>query len=336
MLTAGVWQDFRTSKHLPGFVQNGKLTGKVKDSEGLFACTAEGRVRLSIHDNFALLRVALTAAQKAGEYFESRLFQAKDVKVKSSLSDLVTDVDPACEKMIKDTILSAFPTHQILGEESVAPGAEASAKAVDGMAESSNLWIVDPLDGTTNFVYNMPLSTVSIGYAENGRLVVGVIFDPYRSEVFFALAGQGAHLARKEEAAAWALSPSPQLPGTRIQCSNEEKLENAVVASGFPTRGEARAKTTEAGLLLANRVKNMRALGSAALHLAYVSCARLDAFWEYDLNAWDLAAGALLVAEAGGVAMDIEGQPFTLRTRDIVVAGCGNLANELAKAVRVD
>lgn len=334
MLTAGVWVYLETSKRRLCFAQNRTLASQVWESRGLLACTVEGRVCLSTQDSSALLQVAVTAAQKAGDYFQSRLFGAKDVKTKSSRSDLVTDVDPACEKMIKETILQAFPTHQILGEESVAPGADASAEAVDEVAEADHLWIVDPLDGTTNFVYSMPLSTVSIGYAERGRLVAGVIYDPYRSEIFLALAGQGAYLATMQEAAVWALHPSTELPGTKLSCSGEEEIEGAVVASGFPTRGESRAKTTEVGLLLANRVKNMRALGSAALHLAYVSCGRLDAFWEYDLNSWDLSAGVLLVTEAGGVAMDIQGNPYTLRTRDIVVAGTKMLASELAEAVR--
>lgn len=130
-----------------------------------------------------LLTVAITAALAAGDYFRDRLHAEKTVKIKSSLSDLVTDVDPACERIIRDTIWSAYPNHQILGEESVAPGAEASAEAVHGVAEASHLWIVDPLDGTTNFVYSIPLSTVSIGYAEGGSLVAGVIYDPDRKSV---------------------------------------------------------------------------------------------------------------------------------------------------------
>lgn len=282
-----------------------------------------------------LLTVAITAALAAGDYFRDRLHAEKTVKIKSSLSDLVTDVDPACERIIRDTIRSAYPNHQILGEESVAPGAEASAEAVHGVAEASHLWIVDPLDGTTNFVYSIPLSTVSIGYAEGGSLVAGVIYDPYRREVFYALHGAGAFRAEAESAAAWSSTPTATLPGVRLLASDRTELEQSVVASGFPTRGAMRQATTEAGLRLADRVKNMRALGSAALHLAYVAAARLDAFWEYDLNAWDLAAGSLMVQEAGGVMQSLDLAGYTLRTRDIVAAATEPLAQALSSAVVV-
>lgn len=293
----------------------------------------EGRIRLPSPEQRSLLATALSAAVKAGDYFAERLHAKKQVKTKSSLSDLVTEVDPACEALIRETILAAYPTHEILGEESVAPGSEASAEAANGVAEAPHLWIVDPLDGTTNFVYSIPLSTVSIGYAEAGQLVVGVIYDPYRNEVFYAVRGQGAHRADTDEIVSWLSQTDAVLPGVDMSVSATETIEEAVVSSGFPTRGDMRHRTTEAGLLLTSRVKNLRALGSAALHLAYVSAGRLDAFWEYDLNAWDLAAGVLLVTEAGGVACDISQAAYTLRTRHIVAAGTSSLANALAEAV---
>jgi myo-inositol-1(or 4)-monophosphatase len=285
------------------------------------------------HDWQRLLAVAVEAAAAAGSYIRSRVDAVKEVHTKSSPSDLVTDVDPACEAMIRQRISAAFPGHAWLGEESTGAGQAASMAAAERGAGEAHLWIVDPLDGTTNFVYGIPLSTVSVAYARQGRVDIGVIVDPYRAEVFFAARGHGAYRAGLEQTLAWTSNPSEPLPGQRITASTTRTLEESVVATGFPTRLPARRQSTVAGMRIAERVKNLRALGSAALHLAYVACGRLDAFWEYDLNAWDLAAGALLVEEAGGVVRDISGGGYHLGLRDILAAGQPALAAAIAEAL---
>ena len=279
-----------------------------------------------MNTQFAQLIVALEAALSAGDYFYSRVDTVKQVKMKSSLSDLVTDVDPECERLIRERIRTDFPGDVILGEESTAPGSAASVEALARVEKEPRLWIVDPLDGTTNFVYGLPLSVVSIAYAEHGDVLVGVIYDPYRQEVFFGVRGEKAHLSGRAAVVEWLQDPSRPLPGRELGVSTRSMLKEAVVATGFPTRAEAREQTTAAGLRLAGEVKSLRSFGSAALHLAYVAAGRLDGFWEYDLNAWDLAAGTLLVELAGGVCQDMNGTVYALRVRDIVACGHPELA----------
>lgn len=277
--------------------------------------------------------VAMAAAHEAGDFFKSKIDSPKVVKTKSSASDLVTEVDPECERMIRERILHAFPTHEILGEESTPPGSEASAQAAAAVVEAPHLWVVDPLDGTTNFVYEVPLSVVSIAYAESGIIQVGMIYDPYRSEFFLGIRNMGAWRLTADDAAEWIKNPSSTIPGRKLSVSTSEDLQDSVVASGFRTRARARDLTTEAGFRLSARVKSLRSFGSAAMHLAYVAAGRLDAFWEYDLNAWDLAAGVLLVELAGGSCMDLNGAPYTLSVRDIVVSGQKGLGDTIRAEV---
>lgn len=279
------------------------------------------------------LEIALLAAVEAGDYFKSRVFGEKVVKTKSSPADLVTDVDPMCEKLIRERIATAFQEHAVLGEESTEPGAHASIAATKSVESESDLWIVDPLDGTTNFVVGIPLSTVSIAYAREGAVQVGVVYDPYREEVFYAERGRGAWLASREQV----LSPLGQnLPGRQLAVSTTTQLERSVMASGFPTRSPARELTTEAGIRLSGKLKSFRALGSAAMHMAYVAAGRIDGFWEYDLNAWDLAAGSLLVTEAGGVVEGLQGGSYSIAVRDILATSTEELRDITRKLVVVE
>lgn len=273
---------------------------------------------------------------EAGNYFRSRIHTELEVKTKSSPSDLVTDVDPACERMIRDRIAKNFPLHHILGEETTAPGAVASSHAAAEVVGKTAYWIVDPLDGTTNFVHGLPLSVVSIAYAEGDTVQVGVIYDPYRDEVFYGLRGRGAYQATANELAVWMEAGRLEVdlkeadgidvadkpfPGRQMQVSPLVELGKSVVATGIPTRSDTYQQTTEATVQLLRHIKSIRALGAAALHLAYVASGRIDVFWEYDLNAWDLAAGVMLVAEAGGYVGELGGGSYHLQVRDILVSG---------------
>ncbi len=245
----------------------------------------------------------------------------------------MTDVDPKCEEIIRRHVRSAYPEDAILGEETTAPGSEAARKAASQATDEKRVWVVDPLDGTTNFVQQIPLSAVSVAYAERGQPVIGVVFDPYRSEVFLAVRGEGAYLCSEQEAEVWLCSKRREgLPGTRLQASSQEDIQKSVVATGFPSRQPVR-ESRAAALAIATRVKSLRVLGTAAIEMAYVAAGRLDAYWEYDLNAWDLAAGALLVQEAGGSVLDVDENPYDLTLRNVVAAGREALAKALCEQI---
>ncbi len=274
------------------------------------------------------LKVALNAAMFAGDYFCSQIDSERVVKIKSSAADLVTEVDPFCENLIRETILRNFKNDFILGEESVAPGAKAAVEAISEASTFERLWIVDPLDGTNNFISRIPLSVVSIAFAEGGLAKVGVIYDPYRKEVFFAIREFGAFIAKANEVTRW-LSfqyASQELPGVKMRVSNCTEFEQSIVATGFPVRGNEKEWATNKALEVSKLVRSFRAMGAAALHLAYVASGRLDLFWEYELNAWDIAAGMLLVEEAGGIVKSMKNENGLLM-RDILACCTEKLAD---------
>ena len=205
--------------------------------------------------------------------------------------------------------MASFPDHDFLGEEDVAPGKEASAAALESKLVTSNdkedswLWIVDPIDGTTNFANGMPLCMPSVAVAHNGEVVVGVIFDPHRNELFTAVRGRGS-----------------QLNGEPIRVGEQTTMGDAIVAMGSPPGDESMQMSLKGIQVLMPKVRTIRMIGSAALMLAWVANGRLTCYWEYDLSSWDISAGALLIQEAGGKFTDLEGKDFTLRTRKIMAS----------------
>lgn len=204
--------------------------------------------------------------------------------------------------------MESFPDHDFLGEEDVPPGKEASAAALEEKLSSSVsdadggdwLWIVDPIDGTTNFVHGIPMCMPSIAVAYRGEVVVGVIYDPHRDELFTATKGGGAYMN-----------------GQPINVGDESTLDDTVVAMGAPPGEESMRMSITGVTVLMPQVRTIRMLGSAAIMLAWVANGRLTCYWEYDLSSWDIAAGALLVKEAGGRFTDLQNNDFTLRTRKI-------------------
>ncbi|BFH60253.1 inositol monophosphatase family protein [Paenibacillus azoreducens] len=261
--------------------------------------------------------VAINAASKAGEWIKTRLGTVTQLTTKSAVGDLVTEVDKGAEQMIRKLIFTHFPDHAILGEEGVEPGPEASAKALEKYADEEYLWIVDPVDGTTNFVHGFPFFSVSIALAHKGEVIVGVIYDPSRDEMFVAEKGKGAYVH-----------------GKRMKVSGETTLEQSLIATGFPVGRDSTLPANMAGLThLAPKVRNIRCGGSAALHLAYVAAGRLTGFWEIGLNAWDIAAGALLVTESGGQIGDTKGGAFHLGIRQVVATN-GAVHAELVQALQ--
>jgi len=299
----------------------------------------------------SLLDVAIHAAKLAGSIIVTNMEDKTNsiTKTKDSSRDLLTLIDPLCENVIRTTILETFPTHDFLGEEDVPPGKEASAAAIDNKLQSllaapsssssasstssqhnRYLWIVDPIDGTTNFVNSIPLCMPSIAVADSsGEICIGVIHDPHRNETYAAIRGRGAYLN-----------------GVRIHCrassggsSSEEDdddvlLGDAIIAMGSPPATESMQMSLAALPYLMPRVRTVRMLGSAALMLAWVAHGRLTAYWEYDLSSWDVAAGSILIEEAGGRMTDLNNERWNLRTRKICGSVGGTVHDEILDVLR--
>ena len=228
-----------------------------------------------------LLEVAVEAATKAGaiikQYTADGSSKVEETYYKANSRDLLTIVDPLCETTIRDVVAAAFPTHRFLGEESVPPGKEASTAAIATMLADTNppsdfLWIVDPIDGTTNFVHGMPLSAPSVAVAYKGEVVVGVIYDPHRDELFTATRGYGAYLNSQP-----------------IRVGDARTLSEAVIAMGSPPGEESMAMSMKGVQKLMPLARTLRMIGSAAIMLAWVANGRLSCYWEYDLSSWDLS-----------------------------------------------
>ncbi|WP_426451032.1 inositol monophosphatase family protein [Paenibacillus sp. S-38] len=258
--------------------------------------------------------VAINTASKAGEWIQSKVGDFTSLHTKYSAQDLVTEVDKGAEKMIRNLILTHFPTHSILGEEGVEPGPEASQRALEEASSAEYLWIVDPLDGTTNFVHGFPFFSVSIALAYKGEVIVGVVYNPIHNELYVAEKGKGAYLK-----------------GRKMEVSPEKTLSESLIATGFPADRHGTLPANLRGVqALSPKVRNMRVAGSAALHMAYVAAGRLSGFYEIGLNSWDMAAGALLIEESGGRVTDTLGNPYHLGVRH-VVASNGHIHDELQK-----
>jgi len=245
--------------------------------------------------------VAEFAAREAGQIIKKHLGSAKVEKTKSQYQDLATAVDSQCEEVIRSIVRRHFPTHSFLGEESVAPGTNASVAALKEVVASDYLWVVDPIDGTTNFVHGLPACVVSIGVACKGEVLVGVVYDPCREELFSAIKGNGL-----------------TVNGEVATVDRSVSLKSSVLAWGCP------AHLVEpmffAAKALGSRARALRNFGSASLHMAWVASGRLSGFYQLDLHAWDVAAGALLVIEGGGTVTDWGGLAYTLSTRDIAAS----------------
>jgi myo-inositol-1(or 4)-monophosphatase len=253
-------------------------------------------------------KVAIQASKAAGEIIIGNAGGAEVTERKANSRDLLTLIDPMCEKLIQETVFATFPDHDFLGEEMVAPGKEASAAAlgekIGTNAKSDWLWIVDPIDGTTNFVHGMPLCMPSVAVAYKGEIVVGVIYDPHRDELFTAIKGHGSYLNEKE----------------KIFVGKQDTIGDAIVAMGSPPGAESLEMSLKGVKVLMPKVRTIRMLGSAAIMLAWVACGRLTAYWEYDLSSWDIAAGAILVEEAGGKFTDLQNTPFSLQNRKMIAS----------------
>jgi len=227
--------------------------------------------------------------------------------MKESRFDLVTEVDKACEDFLRSQVKKNFPRHFYLGEET------ATKKELDRLRSGPNdsewTWIVDPIDGTLNFVAGMPLSVVSIGVALGNNMEVGVVYNPFNNELFYARRGQGAYLNG--------------IPLNVLPSSTE--LEDTTVSVGFPSKPEWRVRMLEAIGKVSPRARSIRALGTAALHMSYVGAGRLGCFFEHNLKPWDVAAARLIVQEAGGKVTDMNGNELPLTGGSVLASNGGIL-----------
>ncbi len=253
-----------------------------------------------------LLNIAVRAARRAGDLIVRNVDRigSLDVSTKSR-NDFVSEVDRQAEAEIAAVIRKAYPQHGILGEEGGRSGGD------------EFVWIVDPLDGTTNFLHGFPQFSVSIACEHKGRIEVAAVFDPMRSELFTAVRGGGA-----------------QLDGRRVRVSRQRTLEGSLIGTGFPYRANIKYAKPYLAMLevVMGAAAGIRRPGSAALDLAYVAAARTDGFWEIGLAPWDTAAGTLLITEAGGMVGTLTGARYVQGGN--IVAGNPKIYAALLEAIR--
>jgi myo-inositol-1(or 4)-monophosphatase len=257
-----------------------------------------------MHPLEAIERVAIRAARAAGRIHLKRLGNTH-ISRKSNAVDLVTEADREAEAATIDVLQRAFPDHTILAEEG-------GGSSVAG----EHRWLIDPLDGTTNFAHGFPQFCVSIGYERRGRIQLAVIFDAFKKELFLARRGGGAWLNQKP-----------------IRVSRVRTLDMSLLATGFPYDRRERRRFYlcfwEAFML---RTHGVRRTGSAALDLAWVACGRVDAFWEFGLKPWDVAAGSLLVEEAGGYVSNIDATTLDINAAQIIASN-GRLHQQMVETL---
>jgi myo-inositol-1(or 4)-monophosphatase len=238
--------------------------------------------------------LAISMAVQAGKIVRENIdkITATDIEDKSPF-DYVTEIDKISEQLIISSIKKYFPSHEILAEES-------------GAYKNINTyrWLIDPLDGTTNFIHGNPHCSISIALQKEDQIILGVIYDPFRDELYYAEKGKGAYVNNK-----------------RIYVSTQEKLSSCLIATGFPFK--CRHLLDQYWLVLSEifiEVTGIRRTGSAALDLAYVACGRFDGFWELKLSPWDVAAGSIIIEEASGKITDFEGKNNYIWTGNVVAS----------------
>lgn len=243
-------------------------------------------------DTNIYFRVSKEAALKAGQMLKDNIDRSSEIFYKGTV-DLVTNFDTQAQRMIFDHLSSRFPDHDYLAEEGLSQNKGAEFR-----------WIIDPLDGTTNYAHSFPVFTVSIALENKGEVILGLVYDPMREEMFSAVKGEGALLNKKG-----------------IKVSNVDDLDKSLLATGFPYD----IRTSEVNNIahfnnFLTRAQGIRRCGSAAMDLCYVACGRFDGFWELKLSPWDMAAGALIVREAGGQISDFRNEEFSIFGSEILAS----------------
>ncbi len=248
--------------------------------------------------------VLLKAIGESGALVKKHFNGAFAVSHKDGVNNLVTEVDQASERLITSIIKSNYPGHGIVGEEYGSLDTDARYK-----------WIIDPIDGTVNYAHGVPVFGISIGLMEDDKMIMGAVYNPVMNELFFAEKGGGAFLN-----------------GAPITVSGNANLERAFLVTGFPYHFPEGADPLGVFERIVKRGIPVRRLGSAALDLCWVACGRFDGFWEYNLQPWDIAAGYLIVEEAGGVVTDFNSMPYSIWDKQTLATN-GLIHEELRKAI---
>lgn len=253
------------------------------------------------------MTLAAEAAKLGGAIMREGLGKIEDVRAVGYKGevDLVTEYDKASERRIVEAIRRRFPNHRVLAEEGTTGG-----------ADPAHRWIIDPLDGTTNFAHGCPICCVSVAYEHEGAVAAGAVYDPFRDELFSATRGGGA-----------------TLNGKPLRVSRTPDLKHALLVTGFPYDRATLDAVLERFGRLVRLTQAVRRAGAAALDLAYVAAGRFDGFWEATLSPWDAAAGTLLVREAGGLVTDYAGQDWTPAARSLVAGNNPQLHAEMRAAL---
>ena len=271
--------------------------------------------------------VAVSAADEAGALLRRGINERKVVSRKSSAVDLLTEHDQAAEALISERLRRAFPDHRLVTEEGTQLGAQEGAEnggedSGDGLPTGEYTWYVDPLDGTNNFAHGFPVFAVSIALYQAGRPLLGVVYDPMRDECFSAISGQGATVRSAGGRQA-------------IRVSQEMNLLDSLLATGFPYD---RHQTTDDNIAqltaFLKTARGIRRPGAAALDMAYVAAGRLDGYWEFKLSSWDIAAGACLVQEAGGLVTGVDGAPWQIAPKVALIASNGHIHRAMQTVLR--
>jgi len=226
-----------------------------------------------------MLEIMIEAARKAGKFIMNNLGKVKQVEIKKNINDLVTEIDTGSEKIIKETLEKTGA--KVLGEESWKEG------------KWDKAFVVDPLDGTLNFVHGLPFFSISIALFKKGKVTHGVVFSPATDEMFYAEAGKGAFLN-----------------GEKIKVSDKKDLSETLFVTGWPYDTYLTEKTFKTIEIMMKKVQEVRILGSAALELCYIACGKMDGYWEFGLEVWDVAAGSLIAKEAGAIVAGITKEDF--------------------------
>lgn len=250
------------------------------------------------------LGVAVEAAHLGGHVLQDWVgrFSVRE----KSRANLVTEADEASQKAIHGLIADRFPQHGYLGEEGLNSNTDADC-----------CWIIDPLDGTSNYVHGFPYYAVSIALRSHGELIVGVVHDPCRNETFSAVRGKGA-----------------RLNGRPIQTSGETQVASAMAMASLPIAADTTDPAIQRFLKAMSHFQTVQRTGSAALNLACVACGRIDAFWSTSLKPWDVAAGVLLVREAGGTVADIAGGPVDILVSSLLAASSETIVQDIADILK--
>lgn len=255
---------------------------------------------------------AVAAARRAGEVVREALHGNREVMTKSSSVDLVTETDQKVEKLIIQSVKEKFPSHRFIGEESVAAGEPC-------LLTDEPTWIIDPIDGTTNFVHGFPFVAVSIGFSFNKQVEFGVVYSCLEDKMFTARRGKGAFCN-----------------GEPLQVSDQKDVKQAIIATEF---GSNRNPETVDKIFSSLRnivsipVHGVRGAGTAAVNMCLVASGCVEAYYEIGIHVWDVAAGSLIVSEAGGVLMDVDGGEFDMMSRRVVAANSRSIADRIVKEI---